>query len=949
MIILTENDYIFKYMKKLVLIAAALLTSLAAFAQTALPNDPAVRVGKLDNGMTYYIRHNDKPAQRAEFYLATNVGAIQETPDQDGLAHFLEHMCFNGTKNFPDKALLEYLQKIGAEFGRNINAATGVEQTTYMLNNMPVTRDGIIDTCLLVMHDYSHFVTCDPVEIDKERGVIIEERRSRRTAQWRMYEKAKHYYYGDSKYANCTLIGSQDNLETFKPESLTNFYHTWYRPDLQALIVVGDVDVDSIEAKIKTIFADIPAVDNPQPKEAYPVPDHEEPLIGILTDPELSSSSIEIYWKYEAADIEYNATEIGLLTSLIRSIIGKVMNERFADITSKPGTPFINADLGIGDLCRTCEAVYGDVVFKDGTAKEAFTAFMNEVEKAKRYGFTDAEVERAKNNILSSLEKAVQGADSRTNADLVRPLINNFFIKTPYMVPKQRYELTKEILANIPAEALSKLFANMIDGNMNLSIVYMAPEKEGLVHPTAEELKAIVDEAGNAEIQANEDKEVASSFVDASKLKGSKVKKESKGIYGSTEWTLKNGLKVVVLPTDYRKDQVMFSLWKRGGKTAVSDEELYSIEDNVWQVYLNNSGISSFTASDLPKMLSGKNLSVNPFIQDTYNGVSGNCAPKDIETALQIAYLYFADPRFDEAEYQVGIDQINALLPNLVNQPNFKLQTEIHKSLYGDSPRTVSLSEDSVKKADLKTLETVYRRLFADANGATMVIVGNVDLQTLKPLCEKYLGSIAKGKKPLNGEYDTAKIVKGKVTDHFAVNMQTPKNTVLQVYTADMPYDVDTKICLSAAQNILDMIYVDTLREEEGGTYGASCAMVLDPDDNLALIQVYFETNPTQSESLRKLAIDGLHKLAYDGPTEEQMTRVRENMSKNVPEDRIQNRYWLSNILMSQRYGVDYDTEYQTAVENLSAEKIQKVLQEILEQENFIEIEMSPATAAERE
>ena len=273
-------------------------------------------VGKLDNGMTYYIRHNDKPAQRAEYYLATHVGAIQETPDQDGLAHFLEHMCFNGTKNFPGKSLLNYLQSIGASFGGNINASTGVEVTTYMLNNMPTTREGIIDTCLLVMHDYSHFVTCDPVEIDNERGVIIEERRTRRSAEWRLHEQSLPYYYGDSKYAGCTLIGSQENLESFKPESLTNFYKTWYRPDLQALIVVGDIDVDSIEAKIKSLFADIPAAENPKPKDVIMIPRNEEPLIGILTDPERSNSSIEILWKTEATPIEFNSTDMGFLTDL---------------------------------------------------------------------------------------------------------------------------------------------------------------------------------------------------------------------------------------------------------------------------------------------------------------------------------------------------------------------------------------------------------------------------------------------------------------------------------------------------------------------------------------------------------------------------------------------------------------------------------------------------------
>ena len=325
-------------MKKIFILAAALFSAAAlGYAQQmqALPNDPATRVGKLDNGLTYYIRHNDKPAQRAEFYLATNVGALQETPDQDGLAHFLEHMCFNGTKNFPGKGILNWLESIGASFGGNVNASTGVEQTIYLLNNIPLIRPTVVDTCLLIMHDYSHFVTCDPAEIDKERGVILEEKRSRNTAQWRIREASGPYLYGDTKYATTSIIGTEENLKTFKPESLTNFYHTWYRPDMQALVVVGDIDVDAVEAKIKSTFADIPAPVNPKQKDVIRIPDNEKPAIGILTDPELNNTSVVTYWRSEAMPEEFNNTAIGLTTDLVKSIVSIAMNERFG--TSRPG------------------------------------------------------------------------------------------------------------------------------------------------------------------------------------------------------------------------------------------------------------------------------------------------------------------------------------------------------------------------------------------------------------------------------------------------------------------------------------------------------------------------------------------------------------------------------------------------------------------------------------
>ena len=367
-------------MKRLFIIIAAIFAASVAFGQNQLPNDPAVKVGKLENGMTYYIRHNEQPAQRAEFWLATNIGAYQEEDHQDGLAHFLEHMCFNGTKNFPGKNMLEYLQSIGAEFGRNINASTGFEVTQYMLNNIPITRESIIDSCLLVLHDWSHFVTCDPAEIDAERGVIIEERRSHDGPDWRMFEASLPYLYGDAPYAKRTLIGSYEQLKTFKHESLTDFYHKWYNPDMQAVIVVGDVDVDAIEAKIKSIFADIPAPAVPTVKPVVTIADNKEPIVGIITDPEATRSYIELIWKSAPMPEQFNSTDVGFMTDIIKTYVRLIMSERFNDISSKPNAPFIGAGMYFYPLCEECDATRGQVVFKDNAGIEALTAFMTEME-----------------------------------------------------------------------------------------------------------------------------------------------------------------------------------------------------------------------------------------------------------------------------------------------------------------------------------------------------------------------------------------------------------------------------------------------------------------------------------------------------------------------------------------------------------------------------------------
>ena len=935
------------HMKRIFLFFAAIFAAMAVYGQDLsqlpqLPNDPAVRKGQLENGLTYYIRHNEQPADRAEFYLATNVGAIQETPDQDGLAHFLEHMCFNGTKNFPGKSLLEYLQGIGAEFGRNINASTGVEQTVYMLNNIPLVREGVVDTCLLIMHDYSHFVTCDPEEIDKERGVIIEERRTRRDANWRMYEQAKQAYYKGSKYADCSLIGSEENLKTFRPESLVNFYHTWYRPDLQALIVVGDIDVDHVEAKIKEIFSDIPAAVNPKAKVMHVIPDNQEPIVAVITDPEASSTSFEVIWKSEPAPEAFNSTQVGMMTDLVKSYVSIIMSERFSDITSRPDAPFQNAGLGIGKLCETCEVTMGNVMCRNNEAIPAFKAFMTEIEKMKRYGFTDDEVSRAKDNILSQYEKRVQGADTRKNAEFIQEYINNFFDNYAYMEPEVEYQYAQAICSQLTADVLNQIAASLITDD-NMVVVYYGPEKEGISHPSEQDFLNAIAEVKESDIEPNEAQDFNRPLLDAAALKGSPVKKTAEGIYGSTEWTLKNGLKVVVLPTEYKKDQVLFSLEKDGGLSLVADEDMPSFEDNIFGLFQRNSGVSEFSGTDLQKMLAGKNVSVRPYIGSLRHGISGSASPKDLETAFQLMYLYFMDPRFDETEYQTGIEQIKAVLPNLESQPSFKFQNEMIKTIFGNSPRRLIVNDEVIEKASLATIERVYRSLFRDVAGATLYITGNVDMETLKPMVEKYAGSLTKGKKATSWTDAGADVVKGEITNHFNVEMETPKTTVLQVYTAYFPYSVKNSVMLEAAKYILDMIYTDTLREEEGGTYGASVGSTMQNEpEAMAMIQIYFDTNPEAAARLIKSAVDGLKNLAADGPTEEQLNRAIENAKKNLPESRISNSYWRDALMYWNRYGMDYDKEFETAISEISAENIKAVLNEVLSQNNFIEIVMSP-------
>ena len=930
-------------MKRLFIFIAAIFAAAVAFGQTPLPNDPEVRTGKLENGLTYYIRHNEQPAQRAEFYLATNVGAYQEEDDQDGLAHFLEHMCFNGTKNFPGKNLLDWLQSIGAEFGRNINASTGFEQTQYMLNNIPIVRESIIDSCLLVMHDYSHFVTCDPAEIDAERGVILEERRGRRNAGWRMFEKSLPYYFGDTPYSRRTLIGGEEQLKTFKYESLTNFYRKWYNPDMQAIVVIGDIDVDQIENKIKTIFSDVPAPEVPTQKVEYKIPGNEEPIFGIITDKEATSSQIEMLWRGEPLPKHLNNTDIAYMMDMVKAYISIIMRERFSDLTSKPDAPFISASFGIGKLCNTCEAVSGNVSFKDGEGLKAFQAYLTEVEKLKRYGFTEGEVLRAKENILQAYERAVEAAATRKNAEFVRPILNNFFFNEPILTPEIDQQIAQAICGQLTAQVLNQMLPQLLT-EQNVLVLFNGPEKEGLVNPTEAELAEVYAAAKNAEIAPNAEESVNEPLLDESLLKGSKIKKEKKGIYGETVWTLKNGVKVVVLPTDYKKDQVIINLSMDGGRTLIATEDLPSFEDNIWALFLRNCGVSKFSGTTLPKMLAGKSAGASPFISNLSHGISASSTPKDIETALQLLYLTFTDPRFDENEFQIGIQQIKAVLPNIQNDPDFQYQIEKDKIFYNNNPRVLALNEELLEKANLATIEKVYRQLFKDAAGAEVTIIGNVDLATLKPLVQKYLGSLPKGKKATDWNKDNCiSVAEGQIEKTVNLKMETPKSTVHQLYTAYLPYNIKTGVTLDVANYILDMIYTKTIREEQGGTYGVGSSLQgrRKPVERIDF-HVLFTTNVEQAELLSQIAIDELKKFAENGPTQEQFNMAIENLKKNLPEKRISNSYWLSVLNHYYEYGVDYNKEYEAAINSVTPEDVKNILQAVLAQKNFIEVTLAP-------
>ena len=929
-------------MKKFLFLAAGLLAATLSWGQQMpeqLPIDPSIRTGKLENGLTYFIRHNEKPADRAEFYLATNVGAIQETPDQDGLAHFLEHMCFNGTKNFPEKGILNWLESIGASFGGNVNASTGVEQTIYLLNNIPLIRPTVVDTCLLIMHDYSHFVTCDPVEIDKERGVILEEKRSRDNAGWRINVATKPYLFGDSKYAGCTIIGSEENLKTFRPESLTNFYKTWYRPDMQALIVVGDIDVDEVEAKIKSTFADIPAAVDPKQKDVHVIPANKEPIIGIITDPEANSLEYELIWKRERLPEILANTQVGIVMDLCNSIIRKITAERLHDIASSASSPFVSASAFSGKICETSDIFDLNASFDNGNDAKTLETLLIEAKKLKLYGISDSELERAKSDLISYYESKAKSAATRSNSEFVMPIISHFFDNQTLLDPETELQLVQMILPNITADVINQLIPQVITDE-NLVVLYSGPSSAKT--PTEKEVLDIIAKVSELQVESNSGEEIPSELLDKSRLKGSKIKKSRPYIYESTLLTLGNGMKVILATSNKDQDRIIIDVFKRGGRTLIDDSDIASFEDNIWAQFNHCSGVSDFSLSTLKKMLAGKKVSASPYINELTHGISAESGRKDFETAMQLVYLTFTDPRFDQDEYNQAIKQIQAVLPNLKTNPNYALQDHFYKAAFGNGRRTL-INDETLANASLETLERVYRSMFNDAAGAVAIICGDFDLEEGKALAAKYLGSIPKGKKASEIIDRNDWFVDGEHIDDFKTAMNTPKVTDIRFYKINREYSYALETNADALAYILNMLYTETLREDQGGTYGASVYANTNREPfSGSVLNVAFETNPEAADKLRALVDEGLRGIAENGPSPEMFEKTIKNMEKSIPEQMEKISNWSSWIREYTLFGSDHIAEYEKAVKELTPETIKATALEFLSSGNRVEVVMRP-------
>ena len=932
----------------MLVIAAFAVTSAAAQfnPQQPIPADKDVRTGKLENGMTYYIRHNEKPKGQADFYILHDVGAIQENDSQQGLAHFLEHMAFNGTKNLPGKQLTEYLETVGVKFGANLNAGTSWDYTCYNMKDVPTSREGIIDSALLILHDWSHFIALEPEEIDSERGVIMEELRTRDGASWRSTMKLLQALGKGTKYEHRNLIGYLDGLKNFRHKELEDFYNQWYRPDYQAVIVVGDIDVDAVESKIKTLMADIPApAAGASQKETIVVPDNEEPIVSIYTDPEMQGTKVQLFIKRPALPEQLANTVLAEANNVIEAYMTTMENARLQEIAMQPDAPFLGAGMGSGDvigIIPTLNATAFTAMTQDGKLAEGFEALYTEMEKIRRHGFTQSEFERAQENLMRQVERTYANRNDRTNEQFVNIYLENYRKNEPMPDAETEWKLDSMLIKMLNVETVNA-FAKETIQPTNQVIVITAPEKEGIANPTEEEILAIREKVTASEIEAYEDDVVKEPLIpEGTQLKGSPVKKtvENKE-YGATVWTLANGTQIVVKPTKFKADEVRMNAQSKGGLSILPDAEYYMGE--MMPAVSSMSGVGKFSATELRKQLSGKSATVQPSVGEYASAVNASCSPKDIETMLQLVYLNFTQPRFDRNDYDNLMKMLRTQLENAKSNPDFQMQEKVIDVLYGHNPRRQVISTELLDEFSFEALPAIYKKLYPDGNSFRFTFVGNIDPETLKPLVEKYIGSIPASKKPMTFADDKAYPVKGEVTEDFSTPMQQPKVSVNYTFTGDMDYSLENKAALSFLTQALNSRYLVSIREEKGGTYGVQVYGSTDwiPRETYTMT-IAFDTNAEMADELCEIILKELRTIAEEGPLTEDIEKHREFMLKNWKNSLDENGPWMQYLQAKYGSGLDYLAGQEQAIRSLTNADVQALAKKILDDGNMVKVVMHP-------
>ncbi len=907
-----------------------------------IPMDPNVRIGKLDNGLTYYIRHNEYPKGLADFYIAQKVGSIQEEDNQRGLAHFLEHMCFNGTKNFPGNSLISWLESVGVKFGQNLNAYTSVDETVYNISQVPVSRESVVDSCLLVLHDWANELLLEDEEIDKERGVIHEEWRSRNVGSQRIIEQLLPVLYPQDKYAYRMPIGTMEIVDNFPYQDLRDYYEKWYRPDLQAIIVVGDIDVDSIENKVKGMFADIEMPANAAERIYYPVADNAETIFAIGKDKEMPNTMVNILFKQDATPDSAKVNLDYMLGNYAITLIVSMLNNRYQEISSKPDAPFAAAQSGYGNylISKTKEAFELLGVPNGHDVMPAFEAIYREALRAKRGGFTASEYDRTRQEYLSRLEKAYNNRATTSSTSLVNEYVRHFLDNEPIPGIENEYQIMSMLANSIPVEALNAMLPQLM-GDSNVVVLGMFPDNAETIVPTAEQLAEAMKRVEAENIEAYVDAVKAEPLIEQLPAPGKIVSTETDELYGAEVWKLSNGVKVVVKPTDFKENEVLFAARALGGVSEYGPE--YDVDLRYMPYAMGQSGLGSYTYNDLQKYLSGKQASVSFSVDSYVRDVTGSAVTKDLSTLMELIYMTFTDYAISEDDYASARSTYIGILRNQETTPQFVFSKKLREFLY-KSPRFYTVDVETVENADRNHILDIIHTQLANAADYTFYFVGKFDVDSLRPLVEQYIATLPAGNTaPREIKYTNLGLKLGSATEQETTPMDVPQTYAGVFLLGDLPYTSANAKIASMAGQILRARLLEKVREDEGATYSISASGSFSRlGEAPIMFQSVFPMKPEMKDKVLAIVANEFETMSQEIKPEE-LAKVKEFMVKNATRNEKENGSWLSAMKSYQLKPVDGFINAIAEINAITADDIAKFMGELLKQNNYRVFVMDPA------
>ncbi len=908
----------------------------------SVPLDSALRTGVLKNGMTYYIRANKEPKDRASFYIIQNVGAILEEDNQNGLAHFLEHMAFNGTEHFPEKGIINTLERHGVAFGRNINAYTAKDETVYNISNVPVGPEGLLDTCLLVLHDWSDYLLLTEEEIDAERGVISEEWRTRRTSSFRLRNEYMPILVNNSKYGERDVIGDLDLIKNFKYDVLRQFYHDWYRTDLQAIAIVGDFDAGEMEKKVKALFSDIPAVNKPMERYYVEIPDNDDPMYVLAMDKEATTSNISLYIRHKSVLPEDK--NVGYMkTQLLRSLAFSMINARISELLQKGTPPFINGYIGYGNFTRRNSVLYLSATAKDNEETLAFKVILTEAERARRYGFTQGELERAKLNLLTSYENAFKRKDKTSHDSYCSEYKSLYLTGEPSPGIKYEHSFANSVIPQITIQEINSLFASYFT-DKNRVVVITGPDKEELNHLTKEDAFAIITEVENDNsIEAYEDEVIAGDLVSEKLPESTIIATKELPMFGAVEWTLSNNTKVVYRFADYNKDKISFSSYSKGGTSLYDVPDLPTV--GMMPGMIGAFGVGEFDAIALKKSLTGKSVNVSPSVGNLSEGLSGSSRKEDFETMLQLAYLYFEHPRFDEEAYKTLIQRYRAYIANQSENPQKIMSDSLSRIMSNYNPRTILFNEAFLDDVSFDKMKEIYKERFDNAADFVFFIVGDIPEEDAKRLSTKYLGAISSNQNRENWIDREENGPEGELYKKIPLKMTVPKSTVVINYNEDLAYTPKNRIALSMIKAILTLRYTESVREKEGGTYGVGVrSSISHYPEAEGSVSINFDCDPDRRDDLIPLIYKEIDILKKDGPTQIDLDKVKMNILKKRKESKENNSYWMNAIYNYYVNDINNDLpeNYEDIVNAMTVKDIKKIANKFFKKADKVEVVFYP-------